>query len=251
MKKKVVAIIPVRMESNRLANKAIKEICGIPMILHTVKRTRMSDILDEVYVATDSLKIAELVETHGCKYILTGKYHKTGSDRIAEAATKIDADIIVNVQGDEALLNPEHIKDSVKGLINSDAQVSVLITKFSKKKSPGDIKAVLNLKNEVMYLSRTDLPSNERTDVQSMYKAYHIVSFRKDFLFKFASLPQTPLEKIEYNEYLRILENGYKIQGVVVESDAISVDTRDDLDYVRRMMVNDPFFKLYRKKTEV
>ena len=243
---KIVGMIPVRMESTRLPNKAIKNICGLPMIIHTMKRTMMAKELDEVYVVTDSQDIKQLVESHGGSAIMTASHHQTGSDRLAEAASKIKANIIVNVQGDEALVNPEHIDQSIQGLINSDAQVSILLTNFSKRNSFGDIKAVVNLKNEIMYISRNDLPSDARVEVPKMLKAYHVVSFRKDFLIKYASLEQTPLEKIEYNEYLRILENGYKIQGVMVDSDSISVDTKEDLDYVSELMKNDEIYKKYK-----
>lgn len=244
---KIVGMIPVRMESSRLPNKAIKDICGLPMIIHTLKRTQMAKSLDEVYVATDNEEIKALVESHGGKVIMTAKDHETGSDRLAEAASQIEADIIVNVQGDEALVNPNHIDTGVNALLESkDAQVSILLTKYSKKNSSGDIKAVVNLKNEIMYISRTDLPSNARVEVTQMLKAYHVVSFKKDFLIKYASLEQTPLEKIEFNEYLRILENGYKIQGVMVDSDSISVDTADDLEYVRKLMLDDQYFKNYK-----
>lgn len=245
---KVIGMIPVRMESSRLPNKAIKDICGLPMIIHTLKRTQMTKSLDDVYVATDNEKIRKLVEFYGGKVIMTKKEHQTGSDRLAEAANKVEADIIVNIQGDEALVNPEHIDMGVQALKNSDAEVSILLTKYWKKKSPSDIKAVVNLKNEIMYISRNDIPSDARTEVPYMLKAYHIVSFRKKFLLKYASLEQTPLEKIEYNEYLRILENGYKIQGVIVDSDAVSVDTQEDLEYVTSKMVDDNLFKNYRNK---
>ena len=243
---RIVGMIPVRMESTRLPQKAIKDICGLPMIIHTMKRTMMAKELDEVFVVTDSIEIKELVESYGGKVIMTSSAHKTGSDRLAEAAKEIEANIIVNVQGDEALVNPKHIDQSIQGLINSDAQVSILLTNFTKRNSAGDIKAVVNLKNEIMYLSRDDLPSNSRSEVINMLKAYHVVSFRKDFLIKYASLEQTPLEKIEYNEYLRILENGYKIQGVMVDSDSLSVDTKEDLIYVTQKMKNDEFYKKYR-----
>lgn len=243
---KIVGMLPVRMESSRLPNKAVKDICGLPMIIHTLKRTQMAKTLDEVYVATDSDEIRELVESFGGKVIMTKKEHKTGSDRLAEAAAKIEADIIVNIQGDEALVNPEHIDAGVEGLRSSNADVSILLTKYSKKNSPSDIKAVVNLQNEIMYISRNDLPSDTRREPPYMLKAYHVVSFKKDFLIKYASLEQTPLEKIEMNEYLRILENGYKIQGVMVDSDCVSVDTQEDLNYVIDKMKNDELFKEYR-----
>lgn len=243
---RVVGMLPVRMESTRLPEKAIKDICGLPMIIHTLKRTEMAKSLDELYVVTDSEYIKKLVKSFNGNVIMTSSNHKTGSDRIAEAATKIDADIIVNVQGDEVLVDPQDIDKGVEGLINSDAEVSILLTNYSKKNSTSDIKAVVNLKNEIMYISRNDIPSNARVNVDNMYKAYHVVSFKKDFLIKYSQMDQTPLEKIEFNEYLRILENGYKIQGVFVDSDSISVDTHEDLKFVRSKMHDDPFFWKYQ-----
>ena len=238
-------MIPVRLESSRLSEKPLCDILGLPMIIHTLKRTQMAESLDDVFVVTDSDVIKTLVEFHQGKVIMTGKTHQTGSDRLAEAANYIDADIIVNIQGDEALVEPHHIDASVRGLIDSEAEISILLTQFRKKNSFGDIKAVVNLKNEIMYLSRVDIPSDSRTSIDINLKAYHVVSFRKEFLIKFAKLEQTPLEKIEFNEYLRILENGYKIQGVIVDSDAISVDTKEDLDSVRIKMKVDKLVSMY------
>ncbi|MCT4638568.1 MAG: 3-deoxy-manno-octulosonate cytidylyltransferase [Bacteroidales bacterium] len=242
---KIVGMIPVRLESSRLPEKALKDICGLPLIIHTMLRTQRAKRLDEVYVVTDSDVICDLVGQYGGKFIKTSSDHNTGSDRIAEAATKIEADVIVNIQGDEALVYPEHIDMGVEALVDSDCQVSILLTKYRKRNSPSDIKAVVNLNNEIMYFSRNDIPSESRKSIDHIYKAYHIVSFRKDFLLQYASMEQTPLERVEFNEYLRILENGYKIKGTFVESDCISVDTQEDLDYVRGVMQNDELFKEY------
>jgi 3-deoxy-manno-octulosonate cytidylyltransferase (CMP-KDO synthetase) len=242
---KVIGMIPVRLESSRLPEKALCDILGLPMVIHTLKRTQMAKTLDEVYVVTDSVVIKALVESHQGKVIMTSKAHQTGSDRLAEAAEHIEADIVVNIQGDEALVDPDHIDAGVKGLINSKAEISILLTQFSKKQSYDDIKAVVNLKNEIMYFSRNDIPSESRSPVEYSLKAYHVVSFRKDFLIKYAKLKQSPLEKIEYNEYLRVLENGYVIQGVIVESDAVSVDTAEDLKCVRKLMSADELFEKY------
>ena len=144
---KVIGMIPVRLESSRLPEKALCDILGLPMVIHTLKRTQMAKTLDEVYVVTDSVVIKALVESHQGKVIMTSKAHQTGSDRLAEAAEHIEADIVVNIQGDEALVDPDHIDAGVKGLINSKAEISILLTQFSKKQSYDDIKAVVNLKN--------------------------------------------------------------------------------------------------------
>ena len=241
-----VAIIPARLESSRLPNKALADILGLPMIVHVFKRCSLAKSLDAVYVATDNNKIRKVVEQYGGEVIMTSAEHQTGTDRIAEAAQDIDADIVVNVQGDEALVNPEYIDKAVDSLVNSSgADVAILVNPFNKRNSPSDIKAVLNEHDEIMYLSRADIPSDARVNNPQMLKAYHIVPLRKDFLLKYAKWEKTELEQIEFNEYLRILEKGYKIQAVRVESDAVSVDTEQDLEFVRGKMKTDKVSQLY------
>ena len=243
---RAVAIIPARLESSRLPDKALADILGLPMIVHVFKRCLLAKSLDAVYVATDSNKIRNIVEQHGGEVIMTSAEHQTGTDRIAEAARDINADIIVNVQGDEALVNPEYIDKAVDSLVNSSrADVAILVNPFNKRNSPSDIKAVLNEHDEIMYLSRSDIPSDARVNNPKMLKAYHIVPFRKNFLLKYAKWEKTELEQIEFNEYLRILEKGYKIQAVRVESDAVSVDTEQDLEFVRGKMKTDKVSQLY------
>jgi len=244
---KAIAILPARLESSRLPRKALKDICGLPMIVHVFKRCLLSKKLDEVYVATDSFEIKEVVEKYGGKVIMTSSKHETGTDRIAEAALKLDAEIIVNIQGDEALVDPKYIDKVTNELIeNPDINVGILVNSFSKKDSPSDIKVVLNKYNDVMYLSRSDIPSGSRLNNPPMLKAYHIVPFRKKFLLEYAQMDRGSLEKIEFNEYVRILENGERIRAVYVESDAVSVDTPEDLQYVREVMPNDLWFHQYK-----
>lgn len=243
---KTVAILPARIESSRLPQKALLDICGLPMIVHVYRRCLLARNLDEVYVATDSKEIQESVEKYGGKVIMTSSDHQTGTDRIAEAAKNIDAEIIVNVQGDEALVNPIYIDKVVTELQNNpDINVGILVNPYSKINSPSDIKVVLDKNNNVLYLSRSDIPSNSRFENPTMLKAYHIVPFRKNFLLQFTQLEKGNLEKTEYNEYLRIIEHGYKIRAVHVESDAVSVDTIEDLEYVRSEMPKDKWFSQY------
>ena len=243
---KSVAIIPARLESSRLPRKALVDIAGLPMVVHVYKRCKLANSIDEVYVATDSEEISDIVKSYGGDVIMTKSSHETGTDRIAEAAEYIDAEIIVNVQGDEALVNPEYIDKVVNALKNDESvNVSILVNPFSKRNSPSDIKTVVDENGFVLYFSRSDIPSDARTSNPPMLKAYHIVPFRKDFLKEYASWEKGTLEKIEYNEYLRILEKGHKILSVEVESDAVSVDTIDDLEYVKEKILNDDFYKLY------
>ena len=243
---KIVAVIPARLESSRFPRKALVDIHGLPMVVHVYKRCMLASRIDFVAVATDSEEIAKAVELSGGNVIMTASSHQTGTDRIAEAAESLDADIIVDVQGDEALVNPQYIDKVVEPLIaNPSIDMAILINRFQKKNSPSDIKVVINELNEVMYMSRSDIPSDSRSEGTQQYKAYHIVPYRKDFLLRYASWDPGRLERIEFNEFLRGLEKGYPITAVEVESSAVSVDTEDDLAYVREKMLTDIFFKKY------
>ena len=240
---KIVGLIPSRLASTRLPGKALRLICGIPLIAHVIKRSQMSSMLDELFVATDSKEIAAIAEQCDCKVIYTKDNHLTGSDRIGEAVQSLECDIVVNIQGDEALVHPEHIKDSANLLLrNSDIEVAMLATPFYKKNSISDVKVAISTNNEILYFSRADIPFN----TENMNKAYHVVSFRKEMLAKFCLLPQTSIEIIESIEYMRLIESGVKIGTKIVDSKAISVDTEEDLILVSDMMEQDDLYHSYK-----
>ncbi len=237
---RVVGMLPARLRSSRLPEKALVDIEGLPMFVHTCKRAQLAKSLDDVYLATDSEKIKEIAEAYNIKVIMTGSHHKTGSDRLAEACQGVDCEIVVNIQADEPLVMPEHIDSIVFPLLEDrNLQIAVGVTSYTKKGRDSDIKAVLDLENNIMYCSRNDLPSDVRTSVDVMLKMCFIVPFRKEFLIQYASWPSTPLENIEYNEYLRVLEHGVKIRAVKIENAKISVDTYEDLQIVKEMMKKD------------
>ncbi len=243
---KVVGIIPARLKSTRLADKALIDIEGLPMVVHVLKRAELSSVLDEVYVATDSEEIKAAVTHHGGRVIWTSAHHQTGTDRLAEAAKDMDADIIVNVQGDEPLLDPSHINHVVEPLLDDPSlQVSALVTPYAVKNSPSDIKAVLDLNNNIMYCSRADLPGDARRPAETMWKMSFIIPMRKQFLMQFAAWGPSPNEKIEFIEHLRIVEHGIKFRAVVVDHAHISVDTQEDLLKVRELMKTDTVKKQY------
>lgn len=246
---KVIGMIPARLESKRLPRKALADIAGLPMVVHTCKRAQLAKKLYGVYLVTDSELIKEVGQINNIKVIMTSRHHQTGSDRLAEACQEIDCDIIVNIQGDEPLVNPEHIDAVVTPLIeNPSIQISIGVTPYTKKNSFSDIKAVTDLEDNVMYLSRNDLPSDARTPIKEMLKACFIVPFRKEFLLRFASWKPAPLERIEYNEYLRVLEHGVKIKAVRIEDAKISVDTPEDLELIRQFMEKDSWKGKYLDK---
>jgi len=246
MTMKVIGMIPARLQSRRLPEKALVDIMGLPMVVHTCKRAALSKTLDKVYLATDSEKIRDVAQKHGINVIMTSPDHTCGSDRIAEAIKGLSCDIVINIQGDEPLVYPEHIDAILRSLTeNPDVKCAMGVTDYFKKNRPTDIKAVLDLEGNVLYCSRTDLPSDVYTPVNKIQKLCFMVAFRKRFLLKYSSWSPTPLEKIEYNEYLRILEHGEKIRAVNIEDAKISVDTLEDLKIIRKLMVHDNFRQFY------
>lgn len=243
--KKIVAMVPSRLESTRLPRKALADICGLPMVIHVLRRVQMSPIVDEVYIATDSEDIKSLVESYGGKAIMTSSEHSTGIERIAEASEGMDYDVICLINGDEPALNPEHIQSSVETLLDSEAPTALLASKSSKVNSPSDFKVVTNRAGEAMYFSREDIPSPSRSGVKKFLKAYHLISFRRGALAEYMSLNKTALEAIEGHDHLRFLENDRTVQIGVVEHDSFSVDTREDLIEMGEQMKHDSRFAEY------
>ncbi|MBN1354304.1 MAG: 3-deoxy-manno-octulosonate cytidylyltransferase [Candidatus Omnitrophica bacterium] len=244
---KVTGIIPARLASSRFPGKPLVEIEGLPMVIHVMKRAMLCDYLDEVCVATDSRKIFSTVEKYGGRAIMTSSKHKTGTDRIAEAASKIGtSEIVVNIQGDEPLVNPDDISKLVKAVSrDASCKFATLICKTPSRNDDTECKVVLDLNDNILYMSRSDIPSPARVKISHLYKLYCVVAFRKPFLQKFAGWPLTPLEKIEYIEYIRILERGYKMKGVIVDEYSTSVDTPRDLIRVKKMMKLDKIKNRY------
>lgn len=243
---KIIGMIPARLQSSRLPEKALIDIMGLPMVIHTCKRAQLAKNLNDVYLVTDNDLIRKAGESHNIKVLMTGTHHQSGSDRLAEACQYVDCDIVVNIQGDEPLVDPDHIDAIIKPLMTDDEiKIAVGVTPYEKKNSPSDIKAVLDLEGNIMYCSRNDLPSDARTPAIEMLKMCFIVPFRKEFLLQYAAWPQTPLEKIEFNEYLRVLEHGVKMRGVKINNAKISVDTIDDLELIRKLMEADEIKEAY------
>ena len=244
---KAIGIIPARMESARLPGKALVDICGMPMIIHTAKRALMSKTLTDVYIATDSKEIKANAESYGIKSIMTDTKHKNSSERAAEACKSIESEIVVNIQGDEPLLYPEHIDLITQPLLDDkDVQVSIGITKFYKKNSTSDIKAVLDAENNLIYSSRSDIPHFYMKQADHFWKLCFIVPHRKVWLEKYLEWGPSPLEIIEDNHFLRLMENGIAIRAIEIDDAKISVDTPEDLEEVRALMNKDKLLKLYQ-----
>lgn len=241
---RVVAIIPARYGSRRLPAKPLADICGKPMVQHVYERAAAATLVNAVLVATDDDRIASVVRGFGGRAVMTPESLQTGTDRIAHAARSLpDADIIVNVQGDEPVIEPAMIDEAVTPLVrDSSILVGTLVRKIENNGeliNPGIVKVVLDCEGNGMYFSRSaipfgrDVPPEDWLRNHTYYKHIGLYVFRRGFLNTFTALPQTPSERSEKLEQLRILESGYKIRCTVTSYDCIPVDTHEDLDKVR------------------
>ena len=246
---RVVGVIPARIGSQRVPEKALVDISGLPMVMHVYHRVRMCSRLDRVVVATDSERIADLVMSHGGDAMMTSPLHRNPTERIHEVATRIEGDIFMLLNGDEPLIRPCDIDQSLNLLLsNSDAHASILYVKNNKFNSPSDFKLVLNNADRVMYISRSDIPSPLKNPADFLQKAYHVMAFHKSTLEKYVSFERERLEQIEDHEHIRLLINGMSIIAGEVDYECFSVDTTEQLDWVRNAMPLDELFQHYRPK---
>ncbi len=237
--KTVIAIIPARYGSTRLPGKALLDIGGKSLIRRVCERVSLSSRVSRTVVATDDERIAEEVRAHGFEAVMTSPLHRSGTDRVAEAAEALGGDIIVNVQGDEPLIEPSVI-DGVVNLILSDDGI-VCSTAASPIRDEAlfldqnAVKVVAGLDGRALYFSRSPIPFRRGGGFGDALLHIGIYCFRRDFLTRFASLEPTPLEDSEKLEQLRMLEHGYRIGVSVTDHTAIGVDTEADLEAVRRI----------------
>ena len=244
---RIAGIIPARYASTRLPGKPLVMLKGKPMIQHVYERARESALLTDVIVATDDERIAAAVRNFGGIAVMTPVTLQSGSDRIAMAAKDLPLDIVGNIQGDEPLIPPAMIDATIRLLLDNPTSVAGTvvrrITSDADLHNPNIVKVVLSADRRALYFSRAAIPCVRDVDAslelcrqQEFYKHHGLYVYRADFLQRFASLPQTPLEKSEKLEQLRILEHGYAISVLITELDSISVDTPEDADRVREIM---------------
>ena len=246
----IIAVIPARYGSTRLAAKPLIDLCGKPMIRHVYERTKLATLVDDVIVATDHNKIADVVHSFGGKVIMTPTESATGSDRIAWAAGKLsNAAIIVNVQGDEPLIAPQMIDQAIAPMI-ADASIEVntlakRITDPEEVVNPNIVKIALDAASYALYFSRSTIPYlRDEKDTASwvtkhdFIKHFGIYVYRRDVLLKFAGWKESPLERAEKLEQLRFLDNGVRIKVTFTEFDTIPIDTEYDAERVREILQN-------------
>jgi 3-deoxy-manno-octulosonate cytidylyltransferase (CMP-KDO synthetase) len=236
----VVAVIPARFNSTRLPGKPLADIDGRPMIEHVYRRAQSCPLVSSVIVATDDLRIATTVTGFGGKVKLTRADHRTGTDRLAEVAATLDCDIIVNLQGDEPLIDPRAIAEAVHPFEDASIQMTTLYRRIGDAAdltNPDVVKVVLDRAGYAMYFSRAPIPyaRDPRGGWPPLYKHIGLYAYRRSALLVLASLDQTPLERAESLEQLRALEHGIRIKAIETRYDSIGVDTPEDLEQVRRL----------------
>jgi 3-deoxy-manno-octulosonate cytidylyltransferase (CMP-KDO synthetase) len=253
---RIVAIIPARYQSTRFPGKPLADIAGRSMIEHVYRRAASAPGVDAVVVATDDARIALTVERFGGVVKMTRSIHPTGTDRIAEVAINLECDIVLNIQGDEPLIEPEMIAQLIAPLDDDPGvQMTTLrrqITHAADYSDPNVVKVVVDRLGDALYFSRSPIPfvrgatpaAGAYSDVPYVgvgttgpfFKHIGAYGYRRSFLLEVNGLPQTPLEKAESLEQLRVLEHGYRIRAVETRYDSVGVDTPEDLERVRRQM---------------
>ncbi|WP_028828645.1 3-deoxy-manno-octulosonate cytidylyltransferase [Proteocatella sphenisci] len=237
---KIIGVIPARYKSSRFEGKPLADICGKPMIWWVYQQAIKVKEFEAVYVATEDERIKIACEELGVNVIMTSDEHKTGTDRIGEVARKIEADLYVNIQGDEPMIEPETIIEAIKPFYgNKELQVSNLMTII---KDPVDVvnftvpKVITNKDGIGIYLTRSAAPYPKGSIDYSYYKQVCVYGFKPEALEFYCNSPRGKVESIEDIEILRFIESGYKVQFIEVDSDTVAVDTPNDLEKVRKIM---------------
>jgi 3-deoxy-manno-octulosonate cytidylyltransferase (CMP-KDO synthetase) len=242
----VLVLIPARMASTRLPGKPLADIAGVPMIVHVWRRAAAAGI-GPALVATDSPEVAAAVEKFGGKAVMTRRDHMSGTDRVHEALGKIDpgrsADVVVNVQGDEPMLEPGNLAAAVALLEDRAVEIATLaaeIRKAGDRSNPNVVKAVGTpvgpARLRALYFTRATAPAGDGP----LYHHIGLYAFRRAALDRFVALPPSPLERRERLEQLRALEAGMRIDVAIVDAVPLGVDTPEDLETARAMLTNRP-----------
>jgi 3-deoxy-manno-octulosonate cytidylyltransferase (CMP-KDO synthetase) len=237
-----IVVIPARYGSSRLPGKPLARIAGRTMIEHVYRRAAASRSVSAVLVATDDRRVAEAVEAFGGEVRMTRASHRSGTERLAEVAESLTCDLVVNVQGDEPLMDPRMIDQAIAPLAaDATLQMGTLrraIADPAELASPHVVKVVVDCRDRALYFSRAAIPGRRdgSATLAGAFKHVGLYVYRREFLLRFAGLPATPLEQAELLEQLRALEHGYPVVAVETSFDSIGVDTPEDLERVRRLI---------------
>ncbi|MBC8527532.1 MAG: 3-deoxy-manno-octulosonate cytidylyltransferase [Candidatus Cloacimonetes bacterium] len=233
--KKVVAVIPVRYGSTRLSGKPLKKINGKPLIQIIYENVEKTALFSDVVVATDSSLIFDVVKIFGGKVKMTSSQHKCGTDRVAEICQQINAEIILNIQGDELFITKEPLSKLIQAFSNTDVSVATLIHPIYDLdgiNNPNIVKVIFDKDDFAIYFSRSPIPYQQIVGKIQIkyYEHIGVYAFRKNALLNFATLHQSKLEKAEKLEQLRLIENGIKIKVVKTDYSGFSINTKEDLN---------------------
>jgi 3-deoxy-manno-octulosonate cytidylyltransferase (CMP-KDO synthetase) len=239
----VLAIIPARFGSSRFRGKPLASIAGKPMIQHVVEGVRRAQLVKSILVATDDERIKQAVEAFGGQAILTRPDHRTGTDRVAEVAAHVEAEIYVNIQGDEPLIDPGTVDAVVSAMVEDDpvqiATPCTAITQSNEIMDPNIVKVVRDFDGNGLYFSRAPIPWVRDTKTSAAprhWKHIGLYAFRRETLLEYPTLPPGELEHIEQLEQLRWLENGFRLRVVETDYDALSVDVPADIERVEKWL---------------
>lgn len=236
----IIGVIPARYSSTRLPAKALAIIKRKSMIQHVYEKCLRAKLLSEVLVATDDKRIFDAVINFGGNVVMTSKAHKSGTDRIGEAVKNIKCDVVINIQGDEPMIDPRNIDKAIEPLVNDRAiNVSTLCFKISNKKeinNPNVVKVVFDINGNALYFSRSVIPFNRDNSSTNYFKHIGLYVYRKDYLMKLIKIKPALLELTEKLEQLRILESGCKIKVIETKIDSHSVDTLADLRKIKKLI---------------
>ena len=238
-------IIPARYESSRFPGKPLADICGKPMFWHVYARAKQCQNISDVYLATDDERIAGAAEKLAVPVVLTRPDHPSGTDRVHEAATKLNIhadDVVINIQGDEPALSPLMLDDLIQPFADPDVRVTTLIRPMDPEaaQSPDRVKAVFASDQNALYFSRACIPFSREAGQEQFFGHIGMYAFRMAILEKFVSLPPGRLETIEKLEQLRLLENHIPIRVVITAHESLSVDRPEDLEAVIRYLADHP-----------
>lgn len=236
---RTLCVIPARYASTRLPGKPLADICGKPMICRVLERASRAQKPEKVIVATDDERIYDAVRAEGGEAILTRADHLTGTDRLAEVAEAYpEVDLIVNVQGDEPLIEPSVIDDLIAPFeVDENLPMATVMTRMddaAEQLNPNNVKVIVDKLGYALYFSRSLVPY-PRAAASPVYKHIGIYAYRRDFLLRYARLEPTPLERAESLEQLRALENGYGIRVLETDCHFVGVDTAEDLALVNKL----------------
>jgi len=239
----VIGVIPARLGSTRFQEKVLADLLGKPMIQHVWERAKQAYALDDLVIACDDEKVAQVARGFGARVAMTSKAHACGTDRIIEVINPLDVKIVINIQGDEPLVHPMMIDAVARALIDdknvSMATIMRKIEDSSLITDPNTVKVVVDKNNFALYFSRSPIPYHrEGSEIKEpiYYKHMGLYGYTKDFLFTYKNMPPSKLEKTECLEQLRVLEEGFRIKVVETKHDTISVDVLQDLERVKEYL---------------